>query len=179
MTEKKLTSYNILSTTGYVFRKFVRNYAGQERIDGDFNWPVIRLADVFLMYAEADNEINGPTAKSIALVNRVRHRGILPALASSKCSTHDAFFEAIEQERIVELLAEGHRIWDLRRWRRLENVYGGPGSTGYKWYDIFGAQENEYWVNSPSLQYEQCYIFRIPESERNKNSNLTQNKPWR
>ena len=179
VTEKKLTTYNILSTTGYVFRKFVRNYAGQDRTDGDFNWPVIRLADVFLMYAEADNEINGPTAKSIALVNRVRHRGNLPALESSKCSTHDAFFDAIEQERIVELLAEGHRVWDLRRWRRLENVYGGPGSTGYKWYDVFGAQENEYWVNSPSLQYEQCYIFRIPESERNKNSNLTQNKPWR
>ena len=81
--------------------------------------------------------------------------------------------------RRVELLAEGHRIWDLRRWRRLEHVYGGVGNTGYKWYDIFGALENEYWVNSPSLHYEQCYIFQIPESERNKNSNLTQNKPWR
>ena len=86
---------------------------------------------------------------------------------------------AIEQERIVELLAEGHRIWDLRRWRRLEHVYGGVGNKGYKWHDIFGALENEFWVNSPALHYEQCYIFQIPESERNKNSNLTQNKPWR
>lgn len=180
VTEKKYTTYNILSTTGYVFRKFVRNYAGQDRADGDFNWPVIRLADVFLMYAEADNEINnGPTAKSISLVNRIRHRGNLPPLTNAMTAGHDAFFDAIEQERIVELLAEGHRVWDLRRWRRLENVYGGPGSNGYKWYDVFGAQENEYWVNSPSLQYEQCYIFRIPESERNKNPNLTQNKPWR
>lgn len=179
ITEKKYTTYNVLSTTGYVFRKFVRNYAGQERTDGDFNWPVIRLADVFLMYAEADNEINGPTTYSVNLVNRVRHRGNLPALSPEKYANRDNFFDAIEQERIVELLAEGHRVWDLRRWRRLENVYGGPGSKGYKWYDIFGAQENEYWVNSPSLQYEQCYIFQIPESERNKNSNLTQNKPWR
>ena len=180
VTEKKYTTYNILSTTGYVFRKFVRNYAGQDRTDGDFNWPVIRLADVFLMYAEADNEINnGPTAKSISLVNRIRHRGNLPPLTNAMTAGHDAFFDAIEQERIVELLAEGHRVWDLRRWRRLEKVYGGPGSNGYKWYDVFGAQENEYWVNSPSLQYEQCYIFRIPESERNKNPNLTQNKPWR
>ena len=180
VTEKKYTTYNILSTTGYVFRKFVRNYAGQDRTDGDFNWPVFRLADVFLMYAEADNEINnGPTAKSISLVNRIRHRGNLPPLTNAMTAGHDAFFDAIEQERIVELLAEGHRVWDLRRWRRLEKVYGGPGSNGYKWYDVFGAQENEYWVNSPSLQYEQCYIFRIPESERNKNPNLTQNKPWR
>lgn len=179
VVEHKYTTYNILSTTGYVFRKFVRNYAGQDRTDGDLNWPVIRLADVFLMYAEADNEIDGPTPVSINLVNRVRHRGNLPALAADKCRDHDSFFEAIEQERIVELLAEGHRIWDLRRWRRLETIYGGPGSNGYRWYDIFGAQENEYWVNSPSIQYEQCYIFQIPESERNKNPNLTQNKPWR
>ena len=157
----------------------MRNYAGQERTDGDFNWPVIRLADVFLMYAEADNEINGPTAESIALVNRVRHRGNLPALAPDKCNNRDNFFDAIEQERIVELLAEGHRIWDLRRSRRLEHVYGGIGSKGYKWFDIFGALENEFWVNSPSLHYEQCYIFQIPESERNRNPNLTQNKPWR
>lgn len=177
--EEKVTTQNVLSTTGYIFRKFVRNYAGQDRTDGDLNWPVIRLADVFLMYAEADNELNGPTAESIALVNRIRHRGNLPALDATKCNNHDNFFNAIEQERIVELLAEGHRVWDLRRWRRLENVYGGPGSNGYKWYDVFNAQENEYWVNSPKLQYEQCYIFQIPESERNKNSNLTQNKPWR
>ncbi len=46
--------------SGYVFRKFVRNYAGQGRSDGDFAWPVMRLADVYLMYAEATNEVNGP-----------------------------------------------------------------------------------------------------------------------
>lgn len=179
VVEHKFTSYNILSTTGYVFRKFVRNYAGEDRSSGEFNWPVIRLADVFLMYAEADNELNGPTSESIALVNRIRHRGNLPPLAADKCSNHDNFFDAIEQERIVELLAEGHRTWDLRRWRRLEHVYGGIGASGYKWYDAFGALENEYWVNSPALHYEQCYIFQIPESERNRNPNMTQNKPWR
>ena len=100
-------------------------------------------------------------------------------MKADKYADHDSFFDAIEQERIVELIGEGQRVFDLRRWRRLENVYGGPGSTGYTWYDVFGAQENQYWVNSPILQYQQCYIFQIPESERNKNSNLTQNKPWR
>jgi len=53
------TTYNIdRCLTGYMFRKFVRNYAGQLRNEGDFNWPVIRLADVFLMYAEAVNFAN-------------------------------------------------------------------------------------------------------------------------
>ena len=179
LVEHRHTCYNAQSTSGYNFRKFIRNYAGQDRGEGDFNWPIIRLADVFLMYAEADNELNGPTAESVALVNRVRHRGNLPALAADKCSNRDNFFEAIEQERIVELLAEGHRIWDLRRWRRMEHTYGGIGAPGFKWYDVYGALESEYWVNSPSLHYEQCYIFQIPEAERNRNPNLTQNKPWR
>lgn len=179
LVQNRLTSYHAQSTSGYNFRKFIRNTAGQDRAEGDFNWPVIRLADVFLMYAEADNELDGPTPESIELVNRVRHRGNLPALAPARCNNRDNFFEAIEQERIVELLAEGHRIWDLRRWRRMEHVYGGTGAPGFKWVDAFGAQESEYWVNSPSLHYEQCYIFQIPESERNRNPNLTQNKPWR
>lgn len=42
-------------------RKFVRNYAGQGRSDGDYHMPVMRLADVYLMYAEAANEAYGPT----------------------------------------------------------------------------------------------------------------------
>src|SRR5688500_8247837 len=68
------------SNSGYVFRKFVRNYAGQGRSDGDFTWPVMRLADVYLMYAEADNELNGPQAYAIEQVNKVRRRAALPDL---------------------------------------------------------------------------------------------------
>lgn len=179
LVENRHATYHAQSTSGYNYRKFIRNYGGQDRDEGDFNWPIIRLADVYLMYAEADNELNGPTPESIALVNRIRHRGNLPALAADKCNNHDNFFDAIEQERIVELHAEGHRIWDLRRWRRLEQVYGGVNSTGRRWYDSFGAQEQVFWENSNQLAFEQCYIFQIPESERNRNSNLTQNKPWR
>ena len=80
-------TYNTDGTnSGYVFRKFVRNYAGQGRSDGDFAWPVMRLADVFLMYAEATNEASGPQADAIALVNAVRRRGNLPALDPAKDS---------------------------------------------------------------------------------------------
>ncbi|MCD8317580.1 MAG: RagB/SusD family nutrient uptake outer membrane protein [Paraprevotella sp.] len=177
---KTLTSYNTDGTnSGYVFRKFVRNYAGEERGDGDFNWPVIRLADVFLMYAEADNKVNGPQAYAIDLVNRVRHRGNLPPLTADKTSSADKFFDAIKQERIVELVGEGQRAFDTRRWREIEKVWCEPGGTGRKLYDTWGAQVAEYYVNQNNLAYERCYIFQIPESERNKNPNLTQNKPFR
>ena len=165
--------------SGYVFRKFLRNYAGQGRSDGDFAWPVIRLADVYLMYAEATNEINGPQADAIAFVNAIRHRGNLPALLPAKTADKTSFFNAIEQERIIELLGEGQRSFDLRRWRAIERVWGGPGSAGVWRIDTWGANQTRYFQNTSDLEYKQDYIFKIPQGERDKNPNLTQNIPWR
>ena len=165
--------------SGYVFRKFVRNYAGQGRSDGDFAWPVIRLADVYLMYAEATNEVSGPQADAIGWVNAVRRRGNLPALAPAKTANAAEFFKAIEQERIVELIGEGQRSFDLRRWRAIERVWGAPGGPGLFRIDTWGAQPSRYFQNTQLLEYQQDYIFRIPPGERDKNPNLTQNIPWR
>jgi hypothetical protein len=167
------------SNSGYVFRKFVRNYPGQGRSDGDFAWPVMRLADVFLMYAEATNETAGPQADAITLVNAIRRRGNLPALAPAKTASAAEFFKAIEQERIVELIGEGQRSFDLRRWRAIERVWGAPGGPGLFRIDTWGAQPSRYFQNTQLLEYQQDYIFRIPPSERDKNPNLTQNIPWR
>lgn len=173
-------TYNTDGTnSGYVFRKFVRNYAGQGRSDGDLAWPVIRLADVYLMYAEATNEISGPQADAIDLVNKIRARGALPALAAEKTADKTVFFNAIEQERIIELVAEGHRGFDLRRWRAIERVWGGPGSPGVWRIDTWGAQNTRYFQNMNDREYQQCYIFRIPPGERDRNPNLTQNIPFR
>ncbi|MDR1723844.1 MAG: RagB/SusD family nutrient uptake outer membrane protein [Tannerella sp.] len=174
-------TYNTDGTnSGYVFRKFVRNTEGLGRSEGDYNWPVMRLADVYLMYAEAINEANnGPDAKAIELVNKVRHRGNLPPLAAEKTATKDAFFSAIEQERIVELLAEGQRGYDLRRWRAIERVWCPPYDNNGVWrIDTYGANQSRYFQNTSERTYQQCYIFRIPPGERDKNANLTQNTPW-
>ena len=172
-------TYNTDGTnSGYVFRKFLRNYAGQGRSEGDYSYPVMRLADVYLMYAEATNEVNGPQADAIALVNKIRHRGNLPALAASKTGDKATFFSAIEQERIVELFAEGQRGFDLRRWRAIERVWCPPYGVGVWRIDTNGANQSQYFVNTSELAYQQCYIFRIPPGERNRNPNLTQNKPW-
>jgi hypothetical protein len=168
------------SNSGYVFRKFVRNYAGQGRSDGDFAWPVIRLADVYLMYAEASNEVSGPLPDAIDLVNKVRHRGNLPPLSAAKTTGYDNFFNAIEQERIVELIGEGQRSFDLRRWRVIEKRWAPPGdATGVWRYDTWGAQQSRYFQNTSFREYQQDYIFKIPQSERDRNPNLTQNIPWR
>jgi hypothetical protein len=138
----------------------------------------MRLADVYLMYAEATNEIMGPQADAIDLVNKVRFRANLPPLTAAMTAGRDAFFAAIEQERIVELVAEGHRGFDLRRWRALERVWGPPNGNGVQTRDTHGANRDVYFRNTPERTYEQNYIFRIPPGERDRNSNLTQNTPW-
>jgi starch-binding outer membrane protein, SusD/RagB family len=174
--------YLSLNTTannsGIIYRKFLRNYAGEGRSDGSFAWPVMRLADVFLMYAEATNEVNGPQEDAIALVNRIRHRGNLPPLKPEKYATKEDFFDAIEQERIVELIGEGHRGFDLRRWRAIERVWVPPYTPGVWRIDTHGVNRQRYYNNASERTYEQAYIYRIPPSERDRNPNLTQNTPF-
>lgn len=89
-------------------------------------WQILRYSDVLLMYAEAENEINGPTATAYNSVNQVRRRGYgkpltavdavvdLPAGLSKV-----AFFDAIVKERSLELGGEGVRKFDLIRWNLL------------------------------------------------------------
>ena len=175
----KYTSYNTdAAVYGYVFRKFLRNYGGLGRSEGDYAYPVMRLADVFLMYAEATNEVSGPQADAIALVNQIRRRGNLPALKPEKTASKEEFFKAIEQERIIELLGEGQRSFDIRRWRAIERVWNPPYGLGVWKLDSHGAQRDRYFQNTSELTYQQNYIFRIPPGERDRNPNLTQNKPW-
>ncbi len=173
-------TYNTDGTnSGYIFRKFVRNYEGLGRSEGDYAYPVMRLADVYLMYAEASNEVSGPLADAVAVVNKVRARGALPALQTAKYANKQLFFDAIEQERIIELVAEGFRGFDLRRWRAIERVWGAPGGIGVWRQDTYGADRERFYLNANDLTYKQAYIFRIPPGERDRNPNLTQNIPWR
>nr|WP_244440180.1 RagB/SusD family nutrient uptake outer membrane protein [Bacteroides rodentium] len=110
--------------TGYIYRKWIRQEAGWDRTDGPQDFYLMRLADVYLMYAEAVNETNGPTDECVALLNKIRSRGNLPALAADKYADKEEFFKTIEQERIVELATEGHRPFDIRRWRKAHDVFG-------------------------------------------------------
>src|SRR6185295_19991844 len=107
------------------------------------------------------------------------HRGNLPPLGPAKIADKASFFSAIEQERIVELIAEGQRGFDLRRWRAIERIWGPPGSPGVFRIDTYGAQPSRYYQNTADREYQQNYIFKIPQSERDRNPNLTQNIPWR
>ena len=91
------------------------------------NWPILRFSDILLMFAETDNEINGaPSAAAINAFNEVRLRGFggNAALANTAATptSHDAFFNAIVNERSWEFGGEGIRKYDLIRWNLLNTV---------------------------------------------------------
>lgn len=86
------------------------------------NWPMIRFADVLLMFAETENEINnGPTTAAINAFKEVSQRGhggnaaLIPAIPTDK----DGFFKLLVRERSLEFGGEGIRKYDLIRWNLL------------------------------------------------------------
>jgi len=85
-----------------------------------YSWPLIRFADVELLFAEAENELNGPTADAQKALLEVRTRGFggnaARAAAGLTLSSKDAFFKALTNERYLEFGAEGIRKYDLLRW---------------------------------------------------------------
>jgi hypothetical protein len=118
----------------------------------------------------------GPTAECINYVNLIRKRGNLPALAQDKVSSREAFFAAIEQERIVELTAEGQIGFDLRRWRKLETAFNYPAGITFR--STINVRDIDAYFNALPLDFQRTYLFRIPLDEIERNPKLTQNKPW-
>ena len=77
------------------------------------NWKIFRYADLLLMYAEAENEVNGGSQDAINALNEVRARVNMPA--ASGLGQAD-LRQAIRDERVKELAIEGNRFFDLLRW---------------------------------------------------------------
>ena len=118
------------SVTGYFLKRWCPKGCNQ----WDKGWdnfqsyiPYLRLADVYLMYAEAVLQGYGSATSSVPgsitaenAVNIIRNRAQLPNLTAPYTATKDIFMETIIRERAVELGFEGYRFYDLRRW----NIYG-------------------------------------------------------
>jgi hypothetical protein len=81
------------------------------------SWIVLRLGEVYLNYAEAQNEAAGADQSVYDAINKIRNRSNMPNLEANYPGLDKAgMFERIQQERKVELAFEGHRYWDIRRW---------------------------------------------------------------
>ncbi|GAB4339054.1 MAG: RagB/SusD family nutrient uptake outer membrane protein [Flammeovirgaceae bacterium] len=127
-------------------------YKWNEPLNGNVN--VIRLAEMYLTRAEA-NQVLGTSVGATPLedINTIRRRVGLPDLSS-------VTLEDIRKERKLELIAEGHAIHDLKRWKRSVVGIGSDGNP------------ITYQYNSPAL------TAPIPQREINVNPNLVQNEGY-
>ena len=113
--------------TGYALKKLVH-----QDTEGDaynkaitYPWPMIRLSELYLNYAEALNESTGPSTEVYDALNLIRHRAGVPtvedawsnasnAITVNKHLTQEGLREIIQQERSIELAFEAHRYYDIK-----------------------------------------------------------------
>ncbi len=80
------------------------------------NIRILRLADIYLMYAEVLNELDGDRATAVEYINKVRRRVNMADLEAANFTTYDALLDQIKHERLLELCGECERWFDLDRW---------------------------------------------------------------
>jgi tetratricopeptide (TPR) repeat protein len=133
------------------------------------NTRVIRLADVYLMYAECLNDA-GNTPLAVEYANKVRRRSNMNELPTTM--TKDEFLTQLAHDRVVELAGESTRFLDLRRWGLLSTALAGPMDD----WDLPPNEadfDTEFKTFSPGKEY-----LPIPLYEIDANPNLEQNPGW-
>lgn len=183
------------STTGYFAKKLVNinsvvtsnsNTITQSGSSTVYAWPIIRLADLYLMYAEALNEVSGPNPEAYQYINEVRARAGLPTVEQAwtdfsinptKYTTKEGLRDILQQERLIELALEGHRYWDLRRWKKAAMVITGP----VKGWDVLQSDPVLYYREKVLFNQRftaKDYLWPLREFSVIVNKNLVQNPGW-
>lgn len=178
------------STTGFWPKKLVNFQniisSGNTYTVQDYPWPVIRLADIYLLYAEAINEADGPTPEALKYIDTVRARAGIPTVEDSwtlhsrtpnKFKSKDGLREIIHQERLIELAFEGKRFWDLRRWKEAVSELNNP-ITGW---DIDQASAEGYYRERTIFDQTfstKDYFWPLNENVLLANNKLKQNPGW-
>jgi hypothetical protein len=176
------------SFTGYWPKKLVSwktSGDGGSYTPDAYAWPVIRLSALYLMYAEALNESEGPSAKVYQYIDAVRSRAGLDGVVQSwaaysrnanKPSTQDGLRKIIQQETMIEFIFEGENYWNMRRWKRLD-LMNRP-ITGW---DVLQSTPATFYRARTIYQPHNTYRdFLSPIKEKNLyvNPNLVQNPMW-
>lgn len=149
-------------------------------------FPIMRLADLYLLYAEARNELMGPDNEVYEYLDMVRERAGLDDVRASwsnfsiypdKPLNKEGLREIIQKERMNELAFEGKRFWDLRRWKIADQVLNQP----VKGWNVEGASTIEYYnvLTFEILTFtSKEYLWPIREHSLRVNPNLIQNPFW-
>lgn len=152
-------SYVMNGTT--INDKYTLKFRDVPYVDGDADnhWPVLRYADVLLMYAEAINEKNGgPSPEAYSALNSVRARAGLTAATAGL--SHDAFALRIEHERQVELAFEGHRWFDLVRTGRalaVMNAHFAGAITVQPFQLLYPVPQSQVTINPDGIKQNPGY----------------------
>tara|TARA_R110002049_G_scaffold109580_6_gene258464 strand:+ start:69 stop:1967 length:1899 start_codon:yes stop_codon:yes gene_type:complete len=150
-----------------------------------YPFPLVRLADLYLLYAEALNE-SGQTGQAIPWIDLIRERAGLDGVVNSwatasnnptKPSTQAGLRDIIQDERMIELVFEGQRFWDLRRWKRASEflnsnirAWNAEGETTEDYYKVITVGSYKF-LNKD-------YLWPISETDIIANTNLIQNPGW-
>jgi hypothetical protein len=131
------------------------------------NSTLFALAEVYLNYAEALNEAQGPVPAAYEAVNTIRRRSGMPDLPSGLSQSQ--FRERVRNERAIELAFDDSRFWDIRRWLIAGEVANGP-MYGIKIYRITGSSEFRYepYVFETRTWVPKMYLHPFGTTEINK-----------
>ena len=185
---RKAIAFTPANSYGRDVAKWRREYEAispKDKNASGINFPILRYADVLLMYAEAENQVNGPTPAAIEAVNKVRRRGYgqtnvslpypISDAATIAAATDKANFQLfIEDERMRELCFEGQRRVDLIRWNKYVSTMNSVGTeistntinTGQRYGGLGG--------NSTAARH---LLFPIPSLEMSANTLIKENNP--
>jgi hypothetical protein len=171
--KKLINPQNVLETSSYTVRWYP--------------WPVMRLADLYLLYAEALNESEGPDAEDLhKYINLVRARVKLEPVADAwtkysrqpdKYKTKEGMRDIIRRERKNELALEGVQYWDLLRWK----VAHDELSTPIVGWSLTDRAAQGYYRKVTLFQptfLRRDYLMPLSEQALLRNDNLVQNPGW-
>ncbi len=176
----QLTYSKQATRTGYGLRKFFdENFAGNLLTDYGGNVPILRYAEVLLSYLEAELEAGKPITQALLdqTINAVRGRASvnLPPL---KVMPAAQLRPIMRNERRIELAFEGHRLWDIFRWKIGKEVLTGdfwgapfPNSTLLPKTSRKQDPQKRWFVTSKSFR-DSDYQWPIPQSEIDVNPKL-------
>jgi hypothetical protein len=188
------TSYEWGPVTGYYLKKVIHYLNRQTSATGydctGYPWPMLRLADLYLLYAEAINESEGPTGahsgEMFKYIDSVRSRAGLPGVKKAwddysdtpgKYGAQSGMRQIIHRERLIELAFEGQRFWDLRRWKEAPVEYA-KGIYGFK---ITASRPEDYYqqifIDEQKFALKD-YFWPVQISLTEQNPNLVQNIGW-
>ena len=171
--------------TGYYLKKLCNgsiSLASNSTVkNATHTWLTFRVGEFWLNYAEAVFRYHGSATdvsdelpvSAIEAVNKTRRRAGVGDITDTDNSV---FWKRYQYERMVELAFEGHRFWDVRRWKEADKYF--KSVTEMKLTRNEDGTIRYERISIPRQWDDKMYLFPIPQTERLKNPQLTQNAGW-